>query len=108
MFKPKIELTLQQEIYQLVAAIPAGKVATYGQIAALAGYPRHARMVGYALRRLTANSDIPWHRVINSQGRLSLHKLDINAENIQRQRLEHEGIIFKQDKIRLKDYQWQP
>lgn len=102
-------ISIQHEIYQVVALIPRGKVATYGQIAALAGFPRHARMVGYALnRQLAPDSELPWHRVINAQGRLSLHKLDIAAEDLQRFKLEQEGIVFKHDKINLNQYQWQP
>ncbi|RYD89410.1 MAG: methyltransferase, partial [Sphingobacteriales bacterium] len=65
-----------QEIYQVVALIPYGKVATYGQIARLAGLPRHARLVGYALNRLGAEHDLPWHPVINAQGRISLPAID--------------------------------
>lgn len=102
------QFSIRQEIYQVVALIPYGKVATYGQIASLAGFPKHARLVGYALNGLDAESDLPWHRVINSQGKLSLQKLNDQAENIQRIKLEQEGIVFQNDKIRLKDYQWQP
>lgn len=102
-------ISIQHEIYQVVALIPRGKVATYGQIAALAGFPRHARLVGYALnRQLAPDSELPWHRVINAQGRLSLHKLDMNAENLQRFKLEQEGIQFVNDRIDLKQYRWQP
>ena len=104
--KPPI---IQHEIYQVVALIPRGKVATYGQIAALAGFPRHARLVGYALnRQLAPDSELPWHRVINAQGRLSLHKLDIHVENLQRFKLEQEGVEFLIDRINLKQYRWQP
>lgn len=99
--------SLYQEIYQVVALIPVGKVATYGQIAALTGHPRHARLVGYALNRLAVDSDVPWHRVINAQGSLSLHKLDVQAEQVQKMRLLQEGICFKGHKIDLKLYQWQ-
>lgn len=101
-------ITLHQEIYQVVALIPYGKVATYGQIASLAGFPKHARLVGYALNNLDAESDLPWHRVINSQGKISLQKLNDQADYIQKIRLEEEGIVFQNDKIRLKDYQWHP
>ena len=102
-------ISIQHEIYQVVALIPRGKVATYGQIAALAGFPRHARLVGYALnRQLAPDSELPWHRVINAQGRLSLHKLDMNAENLQRFKLEQEGIRFANDRVDLKQYRWQP
>ena len=102
-------ISIQHEIYQVVALIPRGKVATYGQIAALAGFPRHARLVGYALnRQLAPDSELPWHRVINAQGRLSLHKLDMNAENLQRFKLEQEGVAFINDRVDLKQYRWQP
>jgi methylated-DNA-protein-cysteine methyltransferase-like protein len=101
-------ITLHQEIYQIVALIPYGRVATYGQIARLAGLPKHARLVGYALNGLDTESDLPWHRVVNSQGKLSLQKMNEQAENIQKIKLEQEGIVFQNDKIRLKDYQWQP
>ncbi|XID74491.1 MGMT family protein [Alkanindiges sp. WGS2144] len=101
--------SIYQDIYQVVALVPYGKVATYGQIAALAGFPRHARLVGYALNRLLApDTELPWHRIINAQGRLSLHKLDIYAEDLQRQKLENEGVAFINDRIDLKQYQWQP
>ncbi|WP_026471902.1 MGMT family protein [Alkanindiges illinoisensis] len=101
--------TIQQDIFQVVALIPYGKVATYGQVAALAGYPRHARLVGYALNRILApDSDLPWHRVINAQGRLSLHKLDIHAEELQRFKLEQEGVVFAEGRVNLKTFQWQP
>ena len=62
---------LYQKIYACVRKIPRGKVATYGQIAALCGSPRGARIVGYALHVIPENSNIPWQRVINSQGFIS-------------------------------------
>lgn len=101
-------VSIHQDIFQVVALIPYGKVATYGQIAALAGFPRHARLVGYALNRLDADSDLPWHRVINSQGKLSLQILDEQADNIQKIKLEQEGVVFIGERVNLKVYQWQP
>ena len=69
------KLSKQARIYEVVKQIPEGSVATYGDIANLAGLPRHARLVGYSLHALPDNSDVPWYRVVNSQGQLSLHNL---------------------------------
>lgn len=90
-------------VYQLVAAIPPGKVATYGQIATLAGMPQQSRLVGRILSRLPAGTRLPWHRVINSQGRIS----NPNRER-QRERLASEGVTLVNGRIRLADYQWEP
>ena len=61
-----------ERIYAAVRRIPRGRVASYGRVAALAGLPRQARLVGYALHRLTASTTVPWHRVVNAAGRISL------------------------------------
>ena len=61
----------QERIWHIVARIPSGRVATYGQVAELAGLPGRARLVGHTLSRLPADTGLPWHRVVNSQGRLS-------------------------------------
>ncbi len=82
-------------------------MATYGQIAALAGYPGHARQVGYALHALRSGSDVPWHRVVNAKGRLSLGDLDPNDADEQRIRLEIEGVEFgPENGISMKLFQW--
>lgn len=81
-------------IYRTVRRVPRGKVATYGQIASLAGYPGHARRVGYALHALPANSGVPWHRVVNAVGALSVGRLDPDSGREQRLRLELEGVRF--------------
>lgn len=86
-----------------MAAVPTGQVATFGQIAALAGMPTHARLVGRVLSQLPAGSRIPWHRILNAQGRISCP----NADE-QRRRLEDEGVVFVNGRVRLKDYQWHP
>ena len=97
-----------QEIYAIVGCIPVGKVATYGQVATLAGYPGQARQVGYALNRLPDNLDVPWQRVINSKGKVSPRANPI-FEKIQQQILETEGIRFdSQGRIDLETYQWNP
>ena len=90
----------------MIALIPYGKVASYGQIARMAGLPKHARLVGYLLKHLDSAADIPWHRVINSQGKISLSKLNESGENIQRLKLVAEGVMVIGDKINLKQYQW--
>lgn len=95
-----------ESIYALVRRIPAGRVATYGQIARLAGFPRHARQVGYALAALDDDS-VPWHRVINSQGAIS-ERAHPGAVEWQRLLLEDEGIAFDhRGRVPLKTYQWQ-
>ncbi len=91
-------------IRQQVRRIPRGKVATYGQIARLAGLDGHARLVGYAMHALPPNSGIPWHRVINSQGRISL-----TGPSARRQQalLEAEQIEFSPAlRVNLKKFQW--
>jgi methylated-DNA-protein-cysteine methyltransferase-like protein len=97
---------LAYQILQVVALIPYAKVATYGQIAKLAGLPKHARLVGYVLKNIEADSVIPWHRVINSQGKISLSKVNDRGENIQGLKLLAEGVKMDGDKINLNKYQW--
>lgn len=97
---------LARQILQVVALIPYGKVASYGQITRMAGLPKHARLVGYVLKHLDSAAEIPWHRVINSQGKISLSKLNESGENIQRLKLVAEGVMVIGDKINLKQYQW--
>jgi methylated-DNA-protein-cysteine methyltransferase related protein len=99
-------LLFASEILEVVSLIPYGKVATYGQIAKLSGLPKHARYVGFVLKQLDANSDIPWYRVINSQGKISLKKANNNGENIQHTKLLEEGVVILNSKINLKIYQW--
>jgi methylated-DNA-protein-cysteine methyltransferase related protein len=80
--------------YAAVRRIPRGRVATYGQVAALAGRPGHARQAGYALHALGEHTTVPWHRVVNAQGRLSLARRGHEAAFEQRFRLEREGVVF--------------
>ena len=89
----KQEPDINHRIWQVVALIPAGKVATYGDVANLAGLPGAARRVGAALRILPPDTKIPWHRVINAQGRMSLPE-GSSAQYTQRERLEAEGVVF--------------
>lgn len=96
-----------KKIRSMVCAIPAGCVASYGQIAELCGLARGARLVGRALRLLEPNSDVPWHRVIASSGRLSLPP-DSDAFKRQRERLVAEGVLVSRGRVSLKKFRWQP
>ena len=93
-------------IFQVIAQIPYGRVASYGQIARLAGIPKHSRLVGYVLKHMDADSSLPWYRVINSQGKISLSKLNDQGQNIQAQLLLAEGILVIEDKVKMKVFQW--
>lgn len=97
---------LAQQILAVVDLIPYGKVATYGQIAKLAGLPNHARLTGWVLKHIDADSDLPWHRVINSEGKISLSKMDEQGRNVQETLLLAEGVKIIAGKINLKDFQW--
>ena len=98
-----------QRILAVVRRIPRGRVATYGQVALLAGLPRQARLVGYALHALTPASAVPWHRVINAQGRVSPRAGHSAADPTQRIRLAAEGVRFDASgRTSLKRYRWQP
>ena len=81
-------------IYAVVRRIPRGRVATYGQVAALAGLPHAPRVAGYALHALPEGTPIPWHRVVAAGGRLSLGRLSPDGAITQRLRLEKEGVRF--------------
>ena len=95
-------------IYAAVRRIPHGRVATYGQIARLAGLPGHARQVGYALHGLPEGTSVPWHRVVNAQGCVSPRSVgDWMFE--QRRRLEDEGVEFDAlGRLALPRYRWRP
>ncbi|MCW8196311.1 MGMT family protein [Proteobacteria bacterium 005FR1] len=99
-------ITNRERIFQVVLGIPAGRVATYGQVADLAGLPRAARLVGGTLKALPEDSKLPWHRVVNAHGRISL-PMEGHGQ-IQQQRLEDEGILFLNGKIDLANYRWRP
>ncbi|WP_130803187.1 MGMT family protein [Acinetobacter ihumii] len=94
------------QILQVVALIPHGKVASYGQIAKMAGLPKHARLVGQVLAQLDDQHDIPWHRVINAQGQISTTHLDQHGNNLQQVKLLEEGVVVLNGKVKLKHYQW--
>lgn len=95
-------------VYRVVRRIPSGLVATYGQVAALAGMPGAARQVGWALSALNPDDDVPWHRVINAQGEISARGAH-EAADLQRALLESEGIeLSRRGRIDLGRYAWEP
>ena len=98
-----------QRIYAVVARIPRGQVATYGQVAALAGFPHAPRVAGYALFALPEFLPLPWHRVVAAGGRLSLARLSHEAALTQRLRLEAEGVRFTaKGRVDLARHAWAP
>jgi methylated-DNA-protein-cysteine methyltransferase-like protein len=98
-----------ERVYRLVRQIPAGKVASYGQIAALLGHPQAARTVGWALSALRGDqaAAVPWQRVINSAGRISISRVDLSAD-LQRALLEAEGVEFDaRGHVDLRRFGWE-
>jgi methylated-DNA-protein-cysteine methyltransferase-like protein len=97
-----------RRIYAVVRRIPRGKVASYGQVAALAGLPGRARQVGYAMHALPRGTGVPWQRVINAEGRVSRRR-SAGAELSQRILLEREGVKFGAGaRIPLEVFGWKP
>lgn len=95
-------------IYAVVRRIPRGRVATYGQVATLAALPDHARQVGYALHALPDDTTVPWHRVVNAQGAVSI-RASSGWERMQGLLLENEGVEFDhRGRINLTRYRWKP
>jgi len=101
------ELTLnnKEKIWQVVHQIPSGKVASYGQVARLAGLPGYARYVGYTMKNLPTGTKLPWHRVVNSQRKLSFPR-DSNAYQKQKSLLESEGVVFVNGKFSMGKFGW--
>jgi len=99
-------LSSYERIYAAARRIPRGRVATYGDIAAVAGLEGHARQVGYALHNLPEGSDVPWHRVINTRGEIS-RRTTSDSHELQRMLLEEEGVeLDRQGRVALKLYRW--
>lgn len=96
-----------QRIWQTVLAIPAGRVASYGQVADLAGLPGRARLVGKALGWSPAELSVPWYRVLRSSGQIAFAK---GSEQAQKQTglLQSENVVVINNRVRLKEFQWQP
>ena len=99
------EYSLYEHFYELISEIPRGKVATYDDIAQWADC-RSARAVGFALNQLPEGTDIPWQRVINSQGKVST-RTNSEGHSLQQSLLEEEGISFFNGKVDLAQYRWQ-
>jgi len=98
-----------ERYYSVIRRIPRGRVSTYGQVARLAGHAGCARQVGYALYALPAGSIIPWHRVVNARGALSLGSVIPEGDVEQRIRLEVEGVEFDAEgRIDLGRFGWAP
>jgi len=93
-------------IWKVIAGIPRGRVSTYGRIAERAGFPRGARLTAQALRAAPAKLRLPWHRVLNAQGRIAIPE---NSPSRARQRalLEREGVAFVNGRVNLERYGWQ-
>ena len=102
---------LHNLIYEVTKKIPRGRVATYGQVAALAGLPGHARLAGYALFNLPPGFErkVPWQRVINARGEISYSESRQGGDFLQRELLEKEGVEFDtRGRVDLKRYRWEP
>ncbi len=98
-------LSTYEKIYRAVRKVPRGRVATYGDIAKLAGYPGRARQVGYALHALPQGSSVPWHRIINAGGRISLPPQGGGLD--QRFRLMEEGVrVDPGGKVSLREFRF--
>lgn len=93
-------------VIAIIQSIPAGKVMTYGQIAALAGHPRAARQVVRVLHTMSRKYQLPWHRVINSKGEIGIR--DYDARTRQLLYLESEGVEFIGERIDLEEYLFHP
>lgn len=105
MKRRRVPADIAERIYSIVAAIPKGSICSYGWVAERAGFPRHARLVGHALRNLPSKRKVPWHRVINAQGRISFPRGSVPYSE-QRRRLEEEGVRFIRGRIDLKRFGW--
>jgi methylated-DNA-protein-cysteine methyltransferase-like protein len=98
-----------RRIYAVVSKIPRGRVATYGQIAVLAGLEGRARLVGYALHALPERSGLPWHRVINARGEVSERSDGGPADRVQRLLLKRERVRFDAGgRVALERFRWRP
>jgi methylated-DNA-protein-cysteine methyltransferase-like protein len=105
---PSSSSNTYRRIYAVVSRIPKGRVATYGQVASLAGLPRQARLVGYALNVLPVGTALPWHRVVNAKGQVSVRANGLGHDQLQAQILAREGVRFVAGAIPLTRYLWRP
>ncbi len=104
-----VKKSFDLRVYETVSHIPFGQVATYGQIAELIGAYGFARQIGWSLKRLHLPSKIPWHRVINAKGEVSMSISREGTDWIQRDLLKSEGVFIDQElKVQLSRYLWEP
>ncbi len=96
-----------QAIWDTIRDIPRGRVASYGQIAEIAGLPRGARQVGYALRQLPKGHDVPWHRVLQASGKIAFEQ-GSRPWREQSRRLREDGVTVSAGKVDMGKYRWQP
>ncbi len=101
--RPRPGERFRRAVYRLVEEIPRGRVATYGQLAAILGWPRAARAVGHAMRHCPTG--LPWHRVVNASGGISL-RANVGSMLTQRVMLEQEGVTVRRGRIRLDQHRW--
>ncbi|MFC4559531.1 MGMT family protein [Virgibacillus kekensis] len=94
-----------KDVIKIINDIPSGKVMTYGQIARLAGSPRGARQVSRILHSMSRKYHLPWHRVLNAQGEISIK--DEEMAHVQKMSLEGEGIVFQEGTYKLELAQYQ-
>jgi methylated-DNA-protein-cysteine methyltransferase-like protein len=103
----RIDNLFYERVVKIIRSIPDGKIATYGQIADYAGNPRAAREVAYILHSSSDKERLPWHRVINSKGGISLKPG--RGYELQKKMLEDEGVVFDdEDRVDLVRFRWQP
>jgi methylated-DNA-protein-cysteine methyltransferase-like protein len=96
-----------EAIFAVIRRIPKGWVATYGQVAAMAGLPRRARLVGHVLQNLDPKSKIPWHRVVNAKGEVSWSLSRNGGDALQQRLLEREGVEFDDNnRFDLERFRW--
>lgn len=96
-----------ERIWATIRDIPEGCVASYGQVADIAGIPRGARQVGYALRQLPPGQEVPWYRVITASGKIAF-EIDSRPFKEQAKRLMMEDVPVLKGRIEMKKYRWQP
>lgn len=101
--KKAADVNWYKSVWKVVSEIPSGHVLTYGEVARLSGLPRAARRVSQALRRAPRGLNVPWHRVINSQGKISFPE-DSSGWVRQKDMLEEEGVVFLKGKVNLDQF----
>ena len=101
--KKTVDANWYQSVWKVVSEIPSGHVLTYGEVARLSGMPRAARRVSQALRRAPRTMELPWHRVINAQGKISFPE-DSSGWMQQKDKLENEGVVFLNGKVDLERF----